>query len=68
MRSVLPEAIRRLPLAEKLQRLENLDPKMVRGLELIVDDILERCWRENFYTGPRGGLKLKAPTPRPRVM
>jgi hypothetical protein len=58
--AVLPEAIRRLPLSEKLERLRNLDPKKAGAIELIVDDTLERCWRENFFAGPRGGVMLKS--------
>jgi hypothetical protein len=57
---VLPEAIRRLPLGEKLERLRNLDPKKVGAIELIVDDVLEQCWREHFYAGPRGSRMLKS--------
>jgi hypothetical protein len=59
-RSVLPEAIRRLPLNEKLERLRTLDPKKVGAIELIVDDVLEQCWREHFFAGPRGGQMLKS--------
>ena len=59
-RAVLPDAIRRLPIAEKLQRLENLDPHRVQGIVIIVDELLEQAWRENFYTGKRGGLMLKS--------
>jgi hypothetical protein len=61
---VLPPAIRRLPLADKLQRLANLDPDQVRTLERVferrVDDALEQAWRENFFAGPRGGVMLKS--------
>jgi hypothetical protein len=59
-RAVLPGAIRRLPLGEKLHRLENLDPNKVLGIAVLVDELLEQAWRENFYAGSRGGLMLKA--------
>jgi hypothetical protein len=56
----LPDAIRRLPLGEKLQRLENLDPDKVEQFVIIVDELLEQAWRENFFAGPRGGQMLKS--------
>jgi hypothetical protein len=56
---VLPAAIRRLPLADKLHRLANLDPNKVQGIAIIVDELLEQAW-ENFYAGTRGGLMVKA--------
>jgi hypothetical protein len=59
-RAVLPEAIRSLPLGDKLERLANLDPEKVRAIEVQVDDVLEQCWRENFYAGTRGGRMLKS--------
>lgn len=57
---VLPAAIRRLPLADKLHRLANLDPTKVQEIAIIVDELLEQAWRENFYAGPRGGQMLKS--------
>jgi hypothetical protein len=57
---VLPEAIRRLPLTDKIERLRSLDPTKVGAIELMVDDALEQSWRENFYAGPRGGVMLKS--------
>jgi hypothetical protein len=57
---VLPAAIRRLPLADKLHRLANLDPNKVEGIAVLVDELLEQAWRENFYAGSRGGMMLKA--------
>jgi hypothetical protein len=62
-RNVLPEAIRRLPLSEKIQRLANLSEEKVHALEVLVDIVLENAWRENFYAGPRGGQMLKSAKP-----
>jgi hypothetical protein len=57
---VLPSAIRQLPIGEKLQRLATLDPKKVEGITILVDELLEQAWRENFYAGKRGGQLLKS--------
>jgi hypothetical protein len=59
-RAVLPDAIRALPLVDKLQRLANLDPEKLRAFETLVDETLEQCWRENFFAGKRGGVMLKS--------